>query len=104
MNSRKSILSLIVIAAAIGGCAGPNWPVRVGKYSFDDANREYGPPDKCDALKSRGRVCSWTTPVGNDWLDTLTLVFDANDVLVSSQDMQFPSKAAAESRGPFPDF
>jgi hypothetical protein len=44
----------------LAGCAArPDWTGRVGTYSFDDAVREFGPPDKTATLTDGSSVSEW---------------------------------------------
>ena len=44
-----------------GGCATAkvNWAARVGSYTYDQAVREYGPPDRSAELSDKTKVCEW---------------------------------------------
>jgi len=50
----------------VAGCASQkiDWGSRVGTYSFDDAIREYGPPDKSAKLTDGSTVADWLTARG----------------------------------------
>jgi len=53
---------LITLAVIIGGCATKpkiDWNARIGNYTFDDAVREMGPPDKSAKLSDGTLVCEW---------------------------------------------
>jgi hypothetical protein len=44
------------------GCASKpkvDWNTRVGSYTFDDAVREFGPPDKDATLTDGNRITEW---------------------------------------------
>jgi hypothetical protein len=58
---------LIALAIAVGGCATKpkiDWNARIGNYTFDDAVREMGPPDKSAKLSDGTLVCEWLTMRG----------------------------------------
>lgn len=52
--------------ALIAGCATHriDWEARVGGYSYDDAIRELGPPDKSAKLSDGSVVADWITARG----------------------------------------
>lgn len=44
------------------GCATKpkiDWNARVGNYTFDDAVKEFGPPDKSAKLSDGTMICEW---------------------------------------------
>ena len=51
---------------AVAGCASSriDWNTRIGAYTYDDAVREYGPPDKSAKLTDGTLVADWTTARG----------------------------------------
>lgn len=53
-----ALLSVLLLAA---GCASgkTDWPARVGNYTYDNAVKELGPPDKTETLSDGGRVADW---------------------------------------------
>jgi hypothetical protein len=53
----------------LAGCAHPvDWKARVGSYTYDDAVRELGPPDKKETLSDNTLVAEWLTARG--WTHT----------------------------------
>ena len=63
--------SLCVLLLALGlftGCQTNkiDWTSRVGTYTFDDAVKEMGPPDKTATLSDGTQVCEWLTYRGSD--------------------------------------
>ena len=53
---------LILGAWMAAGCASKpkvDWAARVGNYTYDEAIREMGPPDKASELSGGGRVADW---------------------------------------------
>jgi hypothetical protein len=96
---------LLGVAVFIFGCAtGPDWNMRVGHYTYDQAVAELGPPDKQAKLSSGELVAEWVTrystggstvvgpgvyPYGGYvttvgpryYEDTLRLTFETNRVL-----------------------
>lgn len=67
---RRTALALCVAAAglAAAGCASRprvDWSTRVGTFTFDDAVREMGPPDRSADLSDGGRVAEWLTRRGD---------------------------------------
>lgn len=54
------------LALAVTGCASKkiDWAARVGSYSYDDAVRELGPPDKSAKLTDGATVADWLTARG----------------------------------------
>ncbi len=59
-----SALALFLLGA--GGCASTrvDWGARVGSYTYDDAVRELGPPDKSAKLSDETLVADWLTGRG----------------------------------------
>ncbi|MCC6233407.1 MAG: hypothetical protein IT580_12230 [Verrucomicrobiales bacterium] len=55
-----------LLAGVVLGCASSriDWNTRVGTYSYDDAVREYGPPDKSAQLTDGSTVADWMTARG----------------------------------------
>lgn len=56
-------------ALIIAGCATAqiNWDARVGQFSYDDAVRELGKPDRQETLANGRTMAEWVSryPVGN---------------------------------------
>lgn len=51
----------------LAGCATENkalWNSRIGGYTFDQAVKEYGPPDKSAELTTGTKVCEWLLEKG----------------------------------------
>ena len=63
-NARLALLGLVL--AAVVGCATNkiDWNTRVGTYTYDDAIREFGPPDKSAKLSDGSTVADWLTMRG----------------------------------------
>jgi hypothetical protein len=62
----RAALAALVVAIA-SGCASSriDWNTRIGTYTFDDAVRELGPPDKSAQLTDRSTVADWVTSRGS---------------------------------------
>ena len=69
----RAVLARVLLAALLGGwllgasgCASHkiDWNSRVGSYSYDDAVRELGPPDKSAKLSDGATVADWLTARG----------------------------------------
>lgn len=62
---RRAGMTLALLALA-AGCATQkiDWNSRVGAYSYDDAIRELGPPDKSAKLTDGSTVADWLTGRG----------------------------------------
>ncbi len=60
----RFLIAVLLLGAA--GCATPkvDWNGRVGTYSFDDAIRELGPPNKSAKLSDESVVADWLTSRG----------------------------------------
>lgn len=60
--------SILFLALFIAGCATQrvNWQMRVGNYTYDDAVREYGPPDKHEQLSDGTIVADWVVREGHN--------------------------------------
>ncbi len=58
---------LFAMATIIAGCATQhvNWQTRVGNYSYDDAVRAYGPPDKHEQLSDGSIMADWVVREGH---------------------------------------
>lgn len=52
-----------------------DWASRVGNYTFDDAVKEMGPPDKTATLTDGTQVCEWLTYRGSDGGTVITSGF-----------------------------
>lgn len=65
----RLLLSAVLLLAALSGCASRSaskvdWAARVGSYTFDDAVRELGPPDRDATLSDGTRVVQWAPEAG----------------------------------------
>jgi hypothetical protein len=60
------VLCLGLLAVLGTGCASRrvDWQARVGAYSYDDAVREMGPPEKSAKLSDGSMVADWITSRG----------------------------------------
>ena len=65
------LLSLFLAAgflALLDGCATADtkgvWNSRIGLFTFDDAVKDYGPPDKVADLSDGTKVAEWMTQKG----------------------------------------
>lgn len=70
------------------GCAGVDWESRIGTYTYQDAVREFGPPDQRETLSDGSITASWTTGVGPNWRDRIIMVFGRNETLVSVREVR----------------
>jgi len=70
-KSHFSLMSLC-LALLLCGCATSkiNWAERVGRYTFDQAVVELGPPDKQARLQDGTVVAAWLTRPSRNRLDT----------------------------------
>lgn len=61
-------LAGLLCAGLLAGCVTGkiDWGSRIGAYSYDEAVREYGPPDKSAKLTDRSSVHEWLTWRGRD--------------------------------------
>jgi len=59
-----AVLALLLL---LTGCASTKalWDGRIGRYSFDQAVRDLGPPDKSATLADGTRVAEWLTARGH---------------------------------------
>jgi len=59
----KLICALVLMLGLLTGCQTNkiDWTARVGTYTFDDAVKEMGPPDKTATLTDGTQVCEWLT-------------------------------------------
>lgn len=57
---------MVATVVVLVGCAGPkiDWTTRVGSYTFDDAVREMGPPERQATLSDGTKVIDWVTDRG----------------------------------------
>lgn len=63
----SKLFALASVALLLAACATTpkiDWASRVGNYSFDNAVREMGPPDKDAKLSDGSRVSEWLTDRG----------------------------------------
>jgi hypothetical protein len=60
------ILLALVLLQGLAGCQTRriDWQSRIGSYHYDDAVREFGPPDKQAVLSDGTRVAEWLTVRG----------------------------------------
>lgn len=68
-RARHGLAPVLLLAAVLAsGCAsgsGPaEWQKRVGQMTYDEAVREYGPPDKKESLTDGSMVAEWLTHRG----------------------------------------
>ena len=54
---------MVAIAIVLVGCVGPkiDWNARIGSYTFDEAVREMGPPERQATLSDGSKVVDWVT-------------------------------------------
>lgn len=69
MKTLRASVWLLLLACIVGlgsGCASNkiDWASRVGSYTYDDAVRELGPPDKAAKLSDGSTVADWLTARG----------------------------------------
>ncbi len=67
MKCRFQRLAPVALGLAwlLAGCAHQtDWKSRVGSYTYDDAVRELGPPDKKETLSDNTLVAEWVTITG----------------------------------------
>jgi hypothetical protein len=59
----RYICALLLALGLLTGCQTNkiDWTARVGTYTFDDAVKEMGPPDKTATLTDGTQVCEWLT-------------------------------------------
>jgi len=62
------ICALLLALGLFTGCQTNkiDWASRIGTYTFDDAVKEMGPPDKTATLTDGTQVCEWLTYRGSD--------------------------------------
>lgn len=60
------LLAVGCLVSVFQGCASSrvDWAGRIGTYSYDDAIRELGPPDKSAKLSDGSTVADWLTSRG----------------------------------------
>ena len=65
--ARPAFSRLLLALACLGVLAGcvttphPDWKARVGHYAYDDAVKEFGPPDRKETLADGTVVAQWVT-------------------------------------------
>lgn len=66
MKSRLSAIISVLWLLAVAGCATHriDWDARIGSYTYDNAIRELGPPDKSARLSDGSTVADWVTSRG----------------------------------------
>lgn len=59
---------VLTATLAVAGCATQriNWQARVGNYTYDQAVREFGPPDRRDKLTDGTLIADWTVREGHN--------------------------------------
>ena len=75
MKTLRPVISLprrwsVMLAGVLwlAGCvSGPDWPARVGSYTYDDAVKELGPPDKKETLTDGTLVAEWLQANGRSY-------------------------------------
>jgi len=77
----RALIALILFITLFG-CAGIDWDNRVGQYTYDEAVKEYGPPDNSSKLTNGNMVYSWVTGQGSNWTDKLILTFTPEGKLI----------------------
>ncbi|MCD8535330.1 MAG: hypothetical protein LR011_11320 [Verrucomicrobia bacterium] len=77
-----SLLILILFICQPGGCVSSSWKQKIGKYTFEEAVKEYGPPDAAIKLKSGVTTYSWYMPTAFGSLDKIILTFSEAGLLV----------------------
>ncbi len=70
-----ALCAFALVAALSGGTTGcasnrVDWAARVGVYTYDDAVREIGPPDKSAKLTDGSVVADWLTSRGTQTATT----------------------------------
>ena len=72
-SARRSVqlayfMALLVLVLGLCGCQTHkiDWTARVGNYTYDEAVKEMGPPDKSATLSDGSMVCEWLTYRGGD--------------------------------------
>jgi hypothetical protein len=69
----KRIFMAMLAAVLFAGCATTpkiNWQARVGNYTYDQAVRESGPPDKSAKLSDGTTVATWITERSQTFVTT----------------------------------
>lgn len=59
---KRLLAALLGTLLFVTGCATsaqPDWPARIGNYTYDQAVNELGPPDKTGTLSDGVRVADW---------------------------------------------
>jgi hypothetical protein len=62
-----ALLVAFVLAGALAGCATPqriDWTARMGHYTYDQAIKDFGPPDRSAKLTDGTVVSEWLTRRG----------------------------------------
>jgi hypothetical protein len=80
---------LILMAVVLVGCATGNWNDLVGKYTYEQAVIDYGPPSASENLSNGRKVVSWTLSRARNWTDKLVLVFDENGKMLSGGERRY---------------
>ncbi len=52
-------MSVLLLFAGCATAGKTDWPGRLGNYTYDNAVKELGPPDKTETLSDGGRVADW---------------------------------------------
>lgn len=64
----RLVCALTLALGLLTGCQTNkiDWTARIGTYTFDDAVKELGPPDKAATLTDGTQVCEWLTYRGSE--------------------------------------
>ena len=80
MKTMRFMLVLIALGT-LSSCAGVDWDARIGSYTYDDAVREYGPPDSEAKLDDGTTIAAWEIQRARNWANFLNMEFDKSLVL-----------------------
>jgi hypothetical protein len=61
MRIHQQLLGLVTALLVFGCATGPriDWKTRIGAYSYDNALKELGPPDKVASTSDGSKVAEW---------------------------------------------
>lgn len=73
----RLVVALIAMLVFFAGCATRvDWNSRIGSYTYDDAVREFGPPDKSATISDGTVVAEWLTVRGQTHFAAGSIPYD----------------------------
>lgn len=74
----------LLVAAGCATSRNEDWPSRIGNYTYDNAVKEMGPPDKTETLTDGTQVADWFVTRGGGLTVSLGLASFGGNTAVST--------------------